>query len=345
MTQDNIYFNIMTKAEIREYEQTRLRVKYNNEWPSARWMSPLQEELMVKINKAELKQVFFPLFLEEDKAVDLLFKDARLNRLLSTLFDMYDELPLRPDTAFDVTWRSLEIVIQFYLQKYYPMALKSNNKRKPVSVEHKINTVTDSVFKSQLNNCKPLMDVFERLVDKDVSWSALHYIVARMFLPGELQVKTQYELVSARCKDILGVNMYDDIKEKYIVDDKLTADNHRKAERLLHLIIKGSQITLGKHTYHELNLQTRITFIISGILYSSRCERYHGDFFSPLKSDRSTLKTYYEQYWLLTISYMFFWMVIHRYLEKEGVESLFSLESLAECINKTIDALTTIMNK
>ena len=42
---------------------------------------------------------------------------------------------------------------------------------------------------------------------------------------------------------------------------------------------------------------------------------------------------------------MFFWMVIHRYLEKEGVESLFSLESLAECINKTIDALTTIMNK
>ena len=268
MTQDNIYFNIMTKAEIREYEQTRLRVKYNNEWPPARWMSPLQEELMVKINKAELKQVFFPLFLEEDKAVDLLFKDARLNRLLSTLFDMYDELPLRPDTAFDVTWRSLEIVIQFYLQKYYPMALKSNNKRKPVSVEHKINTVTDSVFKSQLNNCKPLMDVFERLVDKDVSWSALHYIVARMFLPGELQVKTQYELVSARCKDILGVNMYDDIKEKYIVDDKLTADNHRKAERLLHLIIKGSQITLGKHTYHELNLQTRITFIISGILYS-----------------------------------------------------------------------------
>lgn len=334
----------MTIAEKREYEQTRLRVKYNNEWPSAKWESPLQKELMVNIYNAGLKQVFFPLFLDEDKAVDMLFKDAQLNRLLSTLFDMYDELPLRPDTAFDITWRSLEIAIQLYLQRYNPTALKSN-KRKPVSVEHIIRTVTDSVFTSELNNCEPLMDVFERLVNKEVSWSALHYIVARMFLPGELQVKTQYELVSARCRDILGADMYDDIKGKYIIDNKLTADNHRKAERLLHLILKGTQITMGKHTYHELNLQTRITFIISGILYSSRCERYHGDFFSPLKSDRSTLKTYYEQYWLLTISYMFFWMVIHRYLEKEGVESLFSLESLAECINKTIDALTTIMNK
>ena len=77
----------MTKAEEGEYEQTRLRVNYNNEWPSAKWESPLQKEQMVNIYNAGLKQVFFPLFLEEDKSVDILFKDANYidyNQLYST---------------------------------------------------------------------------------------------------------------------------------------------------------------------------------------------------------------------------------------------------------------------
>jgi hypothetical protein len=201
------------------------------------------------------------------------------------------------------------------------------------------------VFESQLTANEKLMDVFNRLIGDNVSWSVLHYIVARMFLPGELQVKTQHDYVSTRCREILGVDMYDDIKTKYVVDENLTADNHRKAERLLWLIIKGMPVKLDEHSYKALCLQERVTYVLSGILYSSRCERFHGDFFSPLKSDRSTLQTYYGQYWLLTVSYMFFWMVVQKYLEKKGVEPFFTLDDLAECVNKTIDASTAVMIK
>ena len=294
----------MTEAETREYEQTRLRVKYNNSWPSEKWISPLQEELLAAMDKVGLKQVFYPMALNESRAVNTLFEDAELNRLLSTLLDLYDELPLRPDAAFDVAWRALEIVIMFYYKNYDKQVYND----KKASTEEKIKRICNAVFESQLTANKKLMDVFNRLIGDNVSWSVLHYIVARMFLPGELQVKTQHDYVSARCREILGVDMYDDIKTKYVVDDNLT-------------------------------------YVLSGILYSSRCERFHGDFFSPLKSDRSTLQTYYGQYWLLTVSYMFFWMVVQKYLEKKGVEPFFTLDDLAECVNKTIDATTAVMIK
>lgn len=335
----------MNEAERKEYEQTRSRVKYNNGWPAAQWRSPLQDTLLANMKKAGLEQVFWPIVLEEDKAVDVLFEDAELNRIISTLFDLYDELPLRPDAAFDVSWRALEIVIHFYLKQYYPKALEGPIETIPASVEQKISRMTNCVFEQQLNNCQPLQDVFKRLLNEGVSESALHYIVARMFLPGELQVKTQWSQVSIRCRDILGKGLFDEFRGKYVKDNHLDASSHHNADRLLLLILKGEKNIVLEHEFDALSLQDRITFVLSGILYSSRCERFHGDFFSPLKSDRSTLKTYYEQYWLLTMSYMFFWMTVYKYLEKKGVVPFFSLEALADSIGKTIDAATAVMAK
>lgn len=335
----------MNEAEFKEYEQTRFRIRYNNSWPAEKWISPLQEALLAKMKKAGLNQVFCPLELDEDKAVDVLYKDAELNRIISTLLDLYDELPLRPDAAFDVAWRALEIVVHLYLKLYYPNALKGANDNIPASVEQKINRITNSVFEQQLNKCQSLQGVFKRLLNDGVSESAFHYIVARMFLPGELQVRTQWSQVSARCKEILGSGLFDEYRRKYVKGETMDPDSHRRAERLLMLILKGEKKIVLEHEFDALPLQKRITFVLSGILYSSRCERFHGDFFSPLKSDRSTLGTYYGQYWLLTVSYMFFWMTVHQYLEKKDVEPFFSLDALAESIGKTIGVTTAVMTK
>ena len=43
-----------------------------------------------------------------DKTVDILYEDAELNRIISTLLDLYDELPLRPDAAFDVAFNRMQ---------------------------------------------------------------------------------------------------------------------------------------------------------------------------------------------------------------------------------------------
>lgn len=331
----------MNEAARKEYEQTRRRVKYNNSWPAEKWISPLQEALLAKMVKAGIDQVFCPLVLDEDKAVDVLFEDAELNRIISTLLDLYDELPLRPDAAFDVVWRALEIGITFYF-KHFDQQVYNDKK---ATTEEKIKRMCNAVYETQFATNTALVGAFNRLIGNDVSWSVLHYIIARMFLPGELQVKTQYDYVSARCREILGAGMYDDIKGKYVIGGNLTPDNHRNAERLLWLIVNGNPVIIGEHQYKALRMQERITFILSGILYSSRCERFHGDFFSPLKSDRSTLNTYYGQYWLLAVSYMFFWMAVHQYLVKKDVEPFFTLESLAGCVTKTIDAATAVMIK
>ena len=329
----------MTPAEQKEYEQTRLRVAYNNSWPRAHWNSPLQEALIAKMKAAGVDQVFSPLRLDESSACDILFEDANLNRLLSTLLDLYDELPLRPDLAFDIAWRALEIAIVFYFKNFDRATYDDNSK----TTEERIKRITDSVFEPQMESCPSLKQIFMRLVNERVSDSVLRYIVARMFFSGELQVKTQVRQVSTRCREILGGGLYDSYRKQYVKDEKLTDSDHWNAARLLVRILRGEKNRISEHDYDALSLQKRVTFVISGILYSSRCERFHGDFFSPLKSDRSTLKTYYGQYWLLIVSYMFFWMIVHKYLERKGVEPFFKLDDLATCINKSLDTAYSVM--
>lgn len=119
-------------------------MKYNNCWPSERWISPLQEELLARMDKVGLKQVFYPMALDESRAVDMLFEDAELNRLLSTLLDLYDELPLRPDAAFDVAWRAFEIVIILYFKNYDQQVYID----KKASTEEKIKRICNAVFES-----------------------------------------------------------------------------------------------------------------------------------------------------------------------------------------------------
>ena len=98
-------------ADKRELEWTDLRVSYNNSWPNnGKWHSDVQKALDEWLQNQNITQIFTPVKLG-DKAIDILFQNAKLNKLLSGIIDIYDELPYRPDEGFDIAWRSLEILM------------------------------------------------------------------------------------------------------------------------------------------------------------------------------------------------------------------------------------------
>ena len=79
-------------------------------------------------------------------------------------------------------------------------------------------------------------------------------------------------------------------------DDKMNALNQRNAALLLLLILRGKEVDIEGKVLKPLELEKRIELYVSCVIYSSRCERFHGDYYSPLKSSLADLATYYEYY-------------------------------------------------
>lgn len=115
----------------------------------------------------------------------------------------------------------------------------------------------------------------------------------RCFIQHDLAITDKAEKVSERAKDILTKELYADIKAKYKLEEtvKPDADVLRRSSLLLQKILRGEKVTVNNNEY-MVDLEKRLLFMLSCVLYTYRCERFHGDYFSPFKSDMATLNTY-----------------------------------------------------
>ncbi len=104
---------VMTEKDNRELLWTEKRIAYNNMWPKAgQWHSDVQQMLDEWLYGQGITQIFEPVKLSEG-AKDILFPNAKLNKVVSGIVDIYDELPYRPDEGFDIAWRSLEVFLNY----------------------------------------------------------------------------------------------------------------------------------------------------------------------------------------------------------------------------------------
>ena len=118
----------------------------------------------------------------------------------------------------------------------------------------------------------------------------------------------------------------------------------RNAALLLQLILKGREVTVNKHKY-QLGIENRLEFLLSCVLYTSRCERYHGDYFSPFKSDRAGLDTYAFSYFLLSFCYIYLLALIHRHCELNGIGEICALDSILDAAKIMQDRMKPLIAK
>lgn len=90
----------------------------------------------------------------------------------------------------------------------------------------------------------------------------------------------------------------------------------------------------------------RIELLISVVLYSSRCERFHGDIYSPFKSSKAKLITYYEYYYLTLCSLFFFWVLMYKLVEREeALPQFVNFEEIENSVRHTIANMLKILPK
>lgn len=321
---------MIEEANKRELLWTEKRIVYNNEWPNQGiWCSDVQHLLEVWLQSQNLVQLFEPVRLTDD-ARDILYSQPILNRLVSGVVDIYDELPYRPDQGFDIAWRSLEI----FMNHQRNISWKKDNDKVPHLITRTINDMLMPLIEKEVN-VQGMLDSFL----EDIPESTLRYAIMRSYIEHDLAINNQLDRVSERAERILTKALYDDIKKKYGLEEKVkpSAAVLRKSSQLLQLVLKGEEVDVNGHHY-QLGFEARMEYVLSCILYANRCERFHGDYFSPFKSDRATMDTYAFSYYLLAFCYIYFWTLVYRHCDTQGIGEICK-------IGQIIDAARTMQER
>ena len=189
-----------------------------------------------------------------------------------------------------------------------------------------------------------LQDTFEYLVS-NTSISAVRYTIVRLFYAKQLSVAPQIKFVRERVEKVLPKGMREAIEKVYMDGEgRMNASNVKDVARRLIRLLNGQDIQIGDTSYKPIPLCDRIELLISGILYTSRCERFQGDIYSPLKSSKTTLLTYYEYYFLALASMLFFWVAFYKLIERNGNDQCVKFSNLKESVITTIDRMNDILS-
>jgi hypothetical protein len=258
-----------------------LRIEYNNKWP-ARFPFPLESQFAALLAEKNVVVPFKPAPLAPSD-------DAGFHRILASILDALDALPLRPDRAFEALW---------------------------TAIDAEAFRVFDT-GKKNTSRFVQLLAQIESQPDGAAAWSALakfvelaplhscEYVARRIFDALNDPDKHSPNFL-AKIKPSVGIDFFNAFAEKYNklwVDEKASRPaTQRKAGALFQLVLKGREVELGNNRY-KLNETQRISLIASAVLPNVRNEKFHGDSFPSYRSSAAKLKTYAGGYFFMEVAY------------------------------------------
>lgn len=269
---------------------SKKRTDYNNNYPEQIITFSGQLEFNNLLQTKGITHIFKPIKLP-------LIEDFNFQRLLSFKIDIYEQLPNRPDIAFDLCWRTFEAYSSFFANK-----LDWNTKKTHIIT----NKICEDILLNQYSRNLQLLSTIKTLF-RSIPLQATEFLVRRLFESASVAIESQQNNIIERVEKSIGKDLYEAVKTKY---GHLTPDNQRKAGMLLQLIIAGEKVSVGERQF-QLNLLETLKLIANGILYTYRNERFHGDAFSPFKSSKTQIKTYAYSYYCLNATYVLLAQLIY----------------------------------
>lgn len=209
--------------------------------------------------------------------------DSDFHKEVSYLIDAFDQLPSRPDVAFDSTFKALESTIK--------------RMQSPNNFSH--------LLRSIVGQSSTLDRVTEILVDNMPVQTAefLYKRISDNLSDWRLQSSGPKNQVLVRLREARNSSidaLLDALKDRS--DDPLTADR-RKQAMFLRKALSGSEMTGTLHATFELDSNAKIHLLLSGTLYTARNDRFHGQSFSPFVSSTATIRTYVHPHYLIIATY------------------------------------------
>lgn len=172
--------------------------------------------------------------------------------------------------------------------------------------------------------------------------STCRFLFVRIFIEREIRTANQFPFIKDRAKSVLGEEVYDALVKRFLTEEGIPKENHYQGARLLKKMLAGESFHIGEKDFTPLNLSTRLHAVISLVLYTSRCERFHGDNFSHFKSDRASIKTYGSWYWLLLSTYFIFWLLFQHICIRRNAVNIVTEDSIVRSFSECLKCFSKI---
>lgn len=314
------------------------QIDMNNKWPKVSEVETEAYNLVKdRLEENGISQLMIPLKINSDDAFNTFLEDKQLVKIFSAFLDTYDMLPFHPDMAFDAIWRTLEYTIRVYSVDAWKTPID-------YPLDNLYGRISKEVIASKVKNEASLQNAFTNIFD-NISITSVRYMVTRIFFEKQLSIAPQQKFVKARAEVILTKEVIANVKEAYQKEDGSmdTKDIHDIARRFIRLF-KGEDAEFGGKVCNPLTLETRIELLFSVMLYSSRCERFHGDIYSPFKSSKADLSRYYNYYFLVLASIVLFWILFSKLIERKKLVQIIDYVALEKVVNETLVRMNDILN-
>lgn len=334
--------DIMSNEEEISEKFKQLRVDRVNSWkPKLRkeqydFLFPIEEALLDRIDSklsASGKRFFTPL----SYAYDL---DTDYHVYISYFIDSLDCLPLKVDLSSDVSWKGLEL--------YVGKAYESDNETAIENVTQLLRYAVDNYLTTTIESNPTISSQISVLMQTMPSQS-YEFLAKRLYEDFSLEAPRRNKLYKRIALDsgteIETIDsLYRDIYNKYGEID--SGDKSRKVGRLLYKLLQGETINLPsrvnatEEVEHRLGLSEKLNFIVNGLLYTFRNERFHGNTFSPFKSSKATLMTYSHAH------YMFLWSYFLVNISKLHINTLnLSVEQVVSNMETNIESFVALYGR
>ncbi|MDU6249699.1 MAG: hypothetical protein E6612_12395, partial [Paeniclostridium sordellii] len=224
----------------------------------------------------------------------------------SNIMDALDNLPYRPDIAFEFYWKAIDNLL-----KLLDTSSTTSKEQLQFSIRQ--------VWIKKANNNEKLNDLFSELTYQIKSTSA-KYLYKRLYENYDKRVRFENQSIKStrqllmRLKDyhsdLSSNNIYNIIEYigyQYGYDNRNSYEKIHKGSRFLMLLLKRKNLVLknnievnGRLTNSiKLNLEEQFNFMINGLLYTFRNDRFHGNIISPFRSSLSKFETYSHPFYCL----------------------------------------------
>lgn len=314
------------------------QIYFNNNWPAEKEVNTQALNLLLKrMDENELNQLIASVFVKENESLATFIKDKELAKIFSAYLDIFHFLPLHPDLAFDNIWRTLEYTIRLYAKRIW-------NYGADKGTVDCFKRVAAEVIEPMVNKENSLEKAYVALFN-NMSVSLANYITVRLLYTKQLSIAPQIAFVQERAVQILPNGLLNMIRKVYSKEDgTMDAKNIRDIGRRLARLIKGKDFEFGGNKYNSLGFADRVHFLLSVVLYTSRCERFHGDIYSPFKSSKSSLNRYYEYYYLTLCSLLFFWTIISKLVEYDkNLTPFFDFGLVNNSVEETLRRMNIVL--
>ncbi|MCT9852289.1 hypothetical protein P2R64_23610 [Priestia megaterium] len=343
------------------------RLEYNNKWPNGTLNDSsctiLQENFLQMLEKENMTQLFSPLKLKD-------IDSPAMNVAVSYIIDALDQLPLRPDIAFDQIWRALDYQFH-YLKRIRNWKDKNTSLGMMEQTLHEL--LCDYLRNDKYNTVTKMLQTLASIIPNQTG----EYIARRLFVEeGERaasHVRDHQSRIQDRFKNSIFHNdLYKEFESRYEsiknqeqsirhtkikkLKDELNFKKNKKnilgkinklkisdprssavyhTGRLACYLINGETVEFTSKSY-ALSQEQQMKLIVLGLLYTYRNERFHGSIFSSVfRSSSASLNTYAHAYYMFILAYFILLILIAPILHDESSD-YDSLEQVFDEISHNI---------